>query len=205
MLTPSATRLQALAEMVDSVRTRQCDAVRTGVLLKAVLGAEVADEAELTGDLAKWEEHCASVKHAPCNRSWHSLQPRVGHSLQPDTWHSLQPHTWHSLQPHAGHSLQPYVAGGGRLSARGARPVGERGQAAQRQDLPQPHARCRRRHAGAIACTIVRRAIAVVHIVRTRFDARAATQCILGCNPVHPDCTPTHASSPRARRLHPCA
>ena len=83
VLTP--THPQALAEMVDSIRTRQCNEVRTSVLLKAVLGAEAADEAELTGDLAKWEEHCASVKHAPCNRSWHSLQPRVGHSLHP-TW-----------------------------------------------------------------------------------------------------------------------
>ena len=69
MLTPSATRLQALAEMVDSIRTRQCNEVRTSVLLKAVLGAEAADEAELTGDLSKWEEHCASVEDAPCNRA----------------------------------------------------------------------------------------------------------------------------------------
>ena len=55
--------------MVDSIRTRQCNEVRTSVLLKAVLGAEAADEAELTGDLGKWEEHCASVGDAPCNRA----------------------------------------------------------------------------------------------------------------------------------------
>jgi hypothetical protein len=62
VLTP--THPQALAEMVDSIRTRQCNEVRTSVLLKAVLGAEAADEAELTGDLGAWEDHCASVEDA---------------------------------------------------------------------------------------------------------------------------------------------
>ena len=38
--------------------------VRTSVLLRAVLGAAVADEAAQTGDLGKWEEHCASVEDA---------------------------------------------------------------------------------------------------------------------------------------------
>ena len=45
-----------------------CNEVRTSVLLKAVLGAEAADEAELTGDLGKWEEHCASSS-AACTRA----------------------------------------------------------------------------------------------------------------------------------------
>ena len=68
--------------MVDSIRTRQCNEVRTSVLLKAVLGAEAADEAELTGDLGKWEEHCASVEDAPCNRARQGLQPFISGRLR---------------------------------------------------------------------------------------------------------------------------
>ena len=98
MLTDSPARLQALAEMVDSIRTRQCNEVRTSVLLKAVLGAEAADEAELTGDLGKWEEHCASVKHAPCNRAWHSLATPRG-AQPPATPHVAQPAGAHVAQP----------------------------------------------------------------------------------------------------------
>ena len=82
MRTSSPTHRQALAEMVDSIRTRQCNEVRTSVLLKAVLGAEAADEAELTGDLGKWEEHCASVKAAPCNRARQGLQPFISGRLR---------------------------------------------------------------------------------------------------------------------------
>ena len=80
--TSSPTHRQALAEMVDSIRTRQCNEVRTSVLLKAVLGAEAADEAELTGDLGKWEEHCASVEAAPCNRARQGLQPFISGRLR---------------------------------------------------------------------------------------------------------------------------
>ena len=119
MLMPSPARLharlQALAEMVDSIRTRQCNEVRTSVLLKAVLGAEAADEAELTGDLGKWEEHCASVKHAPCNRAWHSLAtprgaqpPATPRGAQPPaTPHVAQPATPHVAQPAGAHVAQP--------------------------------------------------------------------------------------------------
>ena len=60
MLMPSPARLharlQALAEMVDSIRTRQCNEVRTQHLLKAVLGDAAASEVEESGDLKPWEE-----------------------------------------------------------------------------------------------------------------------------------------------------
>ena len=233
VLTPSHARLharlQALAEMVDSIRTRQCNEVRTSVLLKAVLGAEAADEAELTGDLGKWEEHCASVKHAPCNRAWHSLATPRG-AQPPATPRGAQPPAIpHVAQPATPHVAQPagaHVAQSAPLRGRWRTPFCAWGSTCRGTWTSCPASRpsstacsvstsTRRRHSmyhSALGRSVHGRsvhgrnasAIAVVHMVRTRFDVRAATQCIQGCNPVRPDCSPTHAGSPRARRLHPC-
>ena len=200
MLTPSPARLQALAEMVDSIRTRQCNEMRTSVLLKAVLGAEAADEAELTGDLGKWEEHCASVKHAPCNRAWHSLAtPRVA---QPATAHVAQPATAHVAQPAPvrGRWRTPFCAWGS--TCRGT------------------WTSCPASRPSSTACSVstsTRRRHSMYHSALGRSvhgrNAQGHRRCThsqdeircQGCNPVHPrlqPCAPRLQS--HARRFAPC-
>ena len=223
VLTDSPARLQALAEMVDSIRTRQCNEVRTSVLLKAVLGAEAADEAELTGDLGKWEEHCASVKHAPCNRAWHSLAtprgaqpPATPRGAQPPAIpHVAQPATPHVAQPAGAHVAQPAP-----LRGRWRTPFCAWGSTCRGTWTSCPASR-----PSSTACSVstsTRRRHSMSHSALGRSvhgrsvhgrNARRHRRCThgqdeircQGCNPVHPrlqPCAPRLQS--HARRFAPC-
>ena len=218
VLTDSPARLQALAEMVDSIRTRQCNEVRTSVLLKAVLGAEAADEAELTGDLGKWEEHCASVKHAPCNRAWHSLATPRG-AQPPATPRGAQPPAIpHVAQPATPHVAQPagaHVAQSAPLRGRWRTPFCAWGSTCRGTWTSCPASR-----PSSTACSVstsTRRRHSMYHSALGRSvhgrNARRHRRCThsqdeircQGCNPVNPrlqPCAPRLQS--HARRFAPC-